>query len=52
MEYIVQRVLAAKDEYQARRGTIFPAYLKLLPFFIFLIPGVIAYSLAKSGRLE
>ena len=50
-QYIVQRTLAARDETQARRGTIFAAYLKLLPFFIFLIPGVIAFALAESGRL-
>ena len=51
-QYIVQRVLAAKNESEARRGTIFAAYLKLTPFFIFLIPGVIAYALAKSGQLD
>ena len=51
-QYIVQRVLAAKNESAARRGTIFAAYLKLTPFFIFLIPGVIAYALAKSGQLD
>lgn len=50
-QYIVQRTLAARDETQARRGTIFAAYLKLLPFFIFIIPGVIAYALSKSGQL-
>ncbi len=49
-QYIVQRVLSGKDEKQARRGTIFGAYLKLLPVFIFLIPGMIAYALhVKSG---
>ncbi len=50
-QYIVQRTLAAKNEQQARRGTIFAAYLKLLPFFIFIIPGVVAYALAKTGQL-
>lgn len=49
---IVQRVLAARNETQARRGTIFASYLKLLPFFIFVIPGVIAYALAKTGQLN
>jgi SSS family solute:Na+ symporter len=48
----VQRALAARDETQARRGTIWAAYLKLLPFFIFLIPGVIAYALARTGQIE
>ncbi len=51
-QYIVQRTLAARNETQARRGTIFAAYLKLLPFFIFIIPGVIAYALAKTGQLD
>ncbi len=51
-QYIVQRVLAAKDERAARRGTIFAAYLKLAPFFIFLLTGVIAYALAKDGQIE
>lgn len=50
-QHIVQRCLAAKNETQARRGTIFAAYLKLLPFFIFLIPGLIAYALAQQGKL-
>jgi len=49
---IVQRVLAARNETQARRGTIFASYLKLFPFFIFIIPGVIAYALAKTGQLN
>ena len=49
-QYIVQRVLSGKNEKEARRGTIFGAYLKLLPVFIFLIPGMIAYALnVKSG---
>ena len=39
-QHIVQRCLAGRDEKQARRGTIFAAYLKLIPFFIFLIPGL------------
>ena len=51
-QHIVQRCLAARDERQARRGTIFAAYLKLLPFFIFLIPGLIAYALHAQGKLN
>jgi SSS family solute:Na+ symporter len=45
-QFIVQRVLAAKNNDQAVKGTIFGAYLKLLPLFLFVIPGVIAYSLS------
>jgi SSS family solute:Na+ symporter len=49
-QYIVQRVLSGKNEQQARRGTIFGAYLKLTPVFIFLIPGMIAFALhSKTG---
>jgi SSS family solute:Na+ symporter len=51
-QHIVQRCLAARDETQARRGTIFAAYLKLFPVFIFMIPGIIAYVLAKSGKIS
>jgi len=50
-QFIVQRVLSASNIHQARRGTIFGGYLKLLPMFIFVIPGVIAYTLAKQGAL-
>jgi SSS family solute:Na+ symporter len=51
-QHIVQRCLAARNEQQARRGTIFAAYLKMLPFFVFLIPGLMAYALARSGRIQ
>jgi SSS family solute:Na+ symporter len=51
-QHIVQRCLAARDEKQARRGTIFAAYLKLFPFFIFMIPGLIAYTLARQGKIQ
>jgi SSS family solute:Na+ symporter len=50
-QFIVQRVLAAHDQEQARKGTIFAGYLKLLPLFIFVIPGVIAFALSQQGRL-
>ncbi len=48
-QFIVQRVLSGKDEQQARRGAIFGAYLKLLPVFLFLIPGMIAFALSNKG---
>ncbi len=50
-QYIVQRVLGAPNEQQARRGTIVAAFLKLLPVFIFIIPGMICFGLAKSGKI-
>jgi len=49
-QYIVQRALAAPDQSEARRGSIFAAFLKLLPVFIFIIPGMIALALARTGR--
>ena len=48
-QYIVQRVLSGKNETQARRGTIFGAYLKLTPVFLFMIPGMIAFAMAQKG---
>ncbi len=48
-QYIVQRALGAPDEREARRGSIFAAFLKLLPVFIFIIPGMICFALAMKG---
>jgi solute:Na+ symporter, SSS family len=49
-QYIVQRALGAPNEMVARRGSIFAAFLKLFPPYLFIIPGLIAFALAKSGR--
>lgn len=51
-QYIVQRVLAARNIQQGRRGTIFGGLLKLLPVFLFLIPGVVALALKNQGQLH
>ncbi len=48
-QYIVQRALGAPGEREARRGTILAAFLKLLPVFIFIIPGMIGFALATTG---
>ncbi len=48
-QYIVQRALGARNETEARRGSIFAGMLKLLPVFIFIIPGMIALALARTG---
>jgi len=48
-QYIVQRVLGAPNEKEARRGSMFAGFLKLLPVFLFIIPGMICFALAKSG---
>ena len=51
-QYIVQRALGAPDERQARRGSICAGFLKLLPVFLFIIPGMITFALAKSGQVQ
>jgi SSS family solute:Na+ symporter len=50
-QYIVQRALAAPDQRTARRGSIFAAFLKLFPVYLFILPGLICFALAKSGRV-
>ncbi len=47
-QYIVQRVLAGKNEQESRRGCILAGFFKLTPVFIFLIPGMIAFALTKT----
>jgi solute:Na+ symporter, SSS family len=46
---IVQRVLAAKDEKQARLGPLFCAFLKIWPVFFFVLPGVICVALVQKS---
>jgi SSS family solute:Na+ symporter len=50
-QYIVQRALGAPNENVARKGSIFAAFLKLFPVYLFIIPGLICYALAKSGKI-
>lgn len=47
----VQRTLAAPDLKNARWGAMFATLLKLLPVFIFALPGVIAFALFP-GELQ
>ena len=44
--------LTAKNIKEGRRGSIFGAFLKLTPLFIFLIPGVVALVLKQRGELH
>jgi solute:Na+ symporter, SSS family len=44
-QVIVQRVLSAKDEGHAKAGAIFAGFLKILPVFLLVIPGIIAFAL-------
>ncbi len=50
-QYIVQRALGTPNEREARRGSIWAAFLKLTPVFIFIIPGMICFALASSGKV-
>jgi len=50
-QYIVQRALGAPNETVARRGSIFAAFVKLFPVYLFIIPGLICFALAKSGKV-
>ena len=49
---IVQRVLGAKDENHARTGALFCGFIKILPVFIFVLPGLMAFVLAKNGVFD
>ena len=51
-QFIVQRVLSGRNQQQSRRGTILAGYFKLLPVFIFLVPGMVAFALSQKGLLE
>jgi solute:Na+ symporter, SSS family len=48
---IVQRVLGAKDENHARVGPLFAGFIKVLPVFIFVLPGLICLALINKGLL-
>ncbi|HTL72163.1 MAG TPA: sodium:solute symporter [bacterium] len=47
-QYIVQRVLAGKNQKESRRGSILAGYFKLTPVFIFLVPGMVAFALTQT----
>jgi len=51
-QYIVQRALSAKNSIIARKGALFAGYLKILPVFIFFLPGVIAFALMQKGIIN
>ena len=48
-QYIIQRVLGAPSEKVARQGSIFAAFLKLFPVYLFIIPGLICFALVKAN---
>ena len=50
-QYIVQRALGAANQQTARRGSICAGLLKLLPIYLFIVPGLVCFALAKSGKV-
>jgi SSS family solute:Na+ symporter len=48
---IVQRVLGAKDENHARTGPLFCGIIKVLPVFLFILPGLLFLSMIEQGKL-
>ena len=48
-QFIVQRALAARNISVARKATIFAAFLKLTPMFLFVVPGMIAYTYSQTN---
>ena len=50
-QYIVQRALGAANQQTARRGSICAGLLKLLPVYLFIVPGLVCFALAKSGKV-
>ncbi len=51
-QFIVQRVLSAPNSNEARKGALFASALKLLPLFLFVIPGAIAFALSQRNLLD
>ena len=50
-QYIVQRALGAPNQKIARQGSIFAAFLKLFPVYLFIIPGLICYALVQKNMV-
>lgn len=47
-QYIVQRILSARNITEAKKGTILGASLKVLPFILFILPGMVAIQLNST----
>jgi SSS family solute:Na+ symporter len=45
---IVQRTLGAKSERHAQLGALFAGFLKILPVFIMVVPGILAFALFRE----
>ena len=51
-QVIVQRVLAAKSIAHAKAGTVMAGFLKILPVFMLIIPGMIARALYPEEMMK
>ena len=51
-QFMIQRVLAAKNMYHARMGITFAGYLKLLLPFIVVVPGLIYFAMRPELILD
>ena len=49
---IVQRVLGSRSEKDGQNGALFAGFLKILPLFLMVVPGVIAYVLMQGGAMK
>lgn len=49
---IVQRVLGAKSEDHARTGALFAGFIKILPVFILVLPGLMCYVLVLQNAFD
>ncbi len=49
---IVQRVLGARSEKQAKLGALFAGFLKILPVFLMIVPGILAFALFHDQIAE
>lgn len=49
---IVQRALGARDRHHGQTGALFCGFIKILPVFLFVLPGMMAYALAERGMLD
>ncbi|MFD1344687.1 sodium:solute symporter [Litorisediminicola beolgyonensis] len=47
-QYIVQRVLGARDLREAQRGAILGGFLKIIPMFIMVLPGAMALAVVPD----
>ena len=51
-QFVVQRVLSAKNEWHARMGVVFTCYLKFLLPLVIVVPGLMAAMMIKDGTIS